>query len=402
LSKYLIAIFLCVFATLCQAAERIELFDVTVQVESQDETERDRAFSDAMLKVLGRVTGLDASEIQGVLPTLLSSAGEYVLGFSYRENSAYRASDNQIAVTSPEQQRKQMAKALGLQVSEDEQPFILSVQFSEAAVLARVRKAKLPVWGSLRPSILSWVVVQRDSRRQLISADTPELEQTFLTSTSDSGLVVFLPVADLKDQSLVNLNQLWGLFPESVAQASGRYPHDARLLVRVFEAAESLEAKWSLIQGRTEVGGRVSAGDYKALWQLLGSSLANHLALRYSITNYGGDVSVVRLSIASVSQFSDYVYVSDHLKALSSVASIQVAEITSSEIVLDVRLQGELTSFEQQLDLAGLLRPRLSSVNVAVTQGDTDGLNMTEPLEAEASPYKMLYYRWSPSKEQVR
>lgn len=382
------------------AAERIDIFTSSVQVDTQQEAERKLAFVDALKRVVVKVTG-DAQYLEDpALEPLLSKAQRYVAGFSYQRNILFNgtASLNEISETAGSEDGLKAVFA----ESVPEKEYVLTAQFEDEPLLSHIRELGLPVWGALRPSIIAWVVMQRDGERHLINSDYADLSASLNRESERSGLPVFLPVGDLEDLSSVDLNELWGLFPSSVQQASQRYPSDFKLLARVFQAEEGLELKWSLLLGGSIEMGRAKALDYHALWSQMTAGIAKKLAQQFAVVSdpmaNSQELSIV---VSGIEQFVDYAGLVEHLERLSSVEGVSVQQIFQDEVGLGIRLRGSRSNFEQQVSLAGKLRmvaPQFFSErqsggvdNMARAEGE--GLVLSEP---EGLPVSLNFY-WVPN-----
>ena len=391
------------------AAERVELYAAEVEVASQQPSDRSVGFSRALKHVLIKVTGDEANLTSDDTINLLDRADSYVLTFSYQDNPQYQALSD-----SSEASVGENTELGGASVQNDADevaaafPYILNVAFEERALLKELRALGLPIWGALRPSILTWVVVQNQGDRTLLSESSHESSQVLLSQAISNGLAMFLPAGDLEDQSNVNLNELWGLFPDSIAAASSRYPHDLVLLARVYEAPEALELKWSLVLGREQISGRAKAAEYSGLWRTMQLDIVRVLAERYAVVydpTLDGDETIVVVS--RIRSFLEYAALVDHLGLLSSVERVDVRSIQQDKVELSLKLRSSLASFDQQVELSGRLHPILvtepfvgnGAISSALEPASSDvsftSLNSVGGLGEESSlPQGVKYFYW--------
>ena len=337
------------------AAERIDLYVATVQVETQQQVDRNTAFTDALKQVIVKVTGDEQVLDHPELDVLLQKSSRYVSGFSYQKNALYDGdvSSNEEEETAPSNDSSNGLFAQSL----SEKEYLLKVQFAGDALLNHIRQLGLPVWGALRPSIIAWIVMQEGGERYLVNSDYPTLSASLSRETERAGLPVYLPVGDLQDMSSVNLNELWGLFPSSVKRASQRYPSDFKLLGRVYQAEEGLELKWTLLAGGSAKSGSAKAADYPSLWGQMTVELARHLAKQFAVVSDPmADAQEFRIAVSGIDQFLDYASMVEHLKSLSSVEGMSIQKIYQDRVGLDIRLRGSRANFEQQVSLAGKLQ----------------------------------------------
>lgn len=357
------------------AAERVDIYSASVQVDSQLEDDRKAAFTEGLKQVFVKITG-DSTYLENPeLEPVLNDAARYVAGFSYQRNPWF---GRQSVEGSPAKGEE----AAGVH-SMPEKAYVLRVQYEESAVLQNLRGLGMPVWGALRPTVLAWVVMQREGERYLVNSDHPELVSSLSRESDRFGIPVFLPVGDLEDLSAVNLNDLWGLFPSAVTEASKRYPSDFKLLARVYEAEEGLELKWSLLLGGQVQTERAKSVDYHSLWRQMNESVAKELSKRFAVTsdpNQDGQELIVVVS--GIEQFVDYARMAEHLDSLSSVEAASVLQVEQDTVRFSIRLRGSRSSFEQQVALAGKLKMVMPEFGVEDVSGGVDDV-MPLPDESQ-------------------
>lgn len=336
------------------AAERIDMYSAAVQVQTQQEADRNAAFTDALKQVVVKITGDEESLDNPELEPVLAKSRSYVSGFSYQRNSLY---SGQPESNGEERDPSADASSAVFAQSLPEKEYILKVQFSDDALLQQIRDIGLPVWGALRPSIIAWIVMQENGERHLVNSDYPALNTSLAREAERAGLPIFLPVGDLQDLSSVNLNELWGLFPSSVSEASQRYPNDYRLLGRVYQADEGLELKWTLLMGSIAKTGGAKSVDYPSLWRQMTSVVAQQLAEQFAVvSDPTADAQELRILVSGIDQFIEYASLVEHVERLSSVEHVSVRQVYQDKVNLGIKLRGSRANFEQQVALAGKLQ----------------------------------------------
>lgn len=379
------------------AAERVEIFSAAVQVDSQQESDRELAFLEALKQVIVKISGDSAYLEEPLLDSILSSPRRYVEGFSYQRNPRFTGQsvdflDREVVgeATSVDSYSEKMTP---------EREYVLRVQFEETALIQNVREIGLPVWGALRPSILAWVVMQREGERHLINSDYPDIMATLKSEAERFGLPVFLPVGDLQDLSEVNLDELWGLFPSAVEKAGQRYPSDFKLLARVYEADEGLELKWNLLAANSVLNGRAQAIDYRSLWRQSSEDIARELSKQFAVvSDPTKDAQELVLVVSGIERFVDYAKMVEHLESLSSVDTALVRRVSQDKVDVLIRLHGSRGNFEQQVELAGKMQaimPDFFPETDAVAGGGVS------PESDTSSPIESAYFYWLSSRENL-
>jgi len=238
--------------------------------------------------------------------------------------------------------------------------YLLDVSFAPSLVQQRMQSANIPVWGSVRPSVLLWVVEEHNGERAMVG--TSDLEVT-LPSLSDlasqSGLPIFLPVADLQDVSAVDLDDAWGLFPETVQQASARYEPDAVATMRIQQSSDCLwSASWLLEVKQSRFYGSEQAKSRELVISSLVSSLAESLASKYAIAAQvdGAMSSHIDIEVGGINSFQDYVGIQRYLNKLPPVSEVELKWVRQNRAALSLTLLSEPQQFYEHIELGGHLK----------------------------------------------
>lgn len=215
-SFYLVLFYIAI-SIVGQSAHALEvkdLYQASVNVDSQSSRERSDALKKAMqavmLKVGGQVSVLD----HDVLQEALKIANTYITQYHYKQSST-------------------ATSLLGVnQLS-------LVVSFDENKINKLFSQANLPIWGSLRPQILLWLIDEQGLHRTIISNSktVSGTEVNFSSVVSEfshqRGLPILMPLMDFDDANQITLSDLWGRFEEPIRHASARYAPEAIVVMRV-------------------------------------------------------------------------------------------------------------------------------------------------------------------------
>lgn len=208
----LLTLLLSLFSTDLAAIEVKDLYQASVDVDSQAPEKRTqaikRALSGVFLKIGGKQNVLDDK----VLKQAQKNASRYVSQYRYQLN------DEQLS---------------------------LIVRFNEDKVNQLFKKANLALWGSLRPQVLLWLIDEQGNTRQIVSdASVDSVERTnddgevnfstvINTFSEQRGLPIIMPLMDLTDSEQVIISDFWDFYPEQINQASLRYFADTVVVMRV-------------------------------------------------------------------------------------------------------------------------------------------------------------------------
>ena len=419
LSKYIALAIICSFFlgayTPVHAVQINKLYSASVPVASQQKQERligfNQALSIVLVKASGRYTHVSKPEtIKDFLP-----AEPFVQTFSYRENPAYQTFmlnqstlDNDVG--SDQAEKTDSTDSPDSTVSP--LPYLLEVSFAQSVVEEKMAERGLPVWGSVRPSVLVWVAHEQKGDRSIVgTSDETAFVENLRRLGEQRGVPIYLPVADLQDVSTVNIDDLWGLFPGSVDQASERYQADAVVMMRVYQSNNGLwSGNWSLSLKQASVSGAKYDSELPRLLEAMVSALAAELSSHYAISMIPGEEGgVLNLEIDQINTFADYIDVQQYLAKLPPVTEVNVDWVRRGRAGYQVILVGSKKQFFEHVDLGGRLQKDLRApltpseivvdMEPEISQEDqtkTQTLLFNSPvIDQIVDPQDTEYYIWS-------
>ncbi|WP_100143728.1 DUF2066 domain-containing protein [Shewanella carassii] len=343
-------VFLSLFCatTLAQAVEVKRLDEATVAVESRTSAEKSKglkkALEDVVLKNSGSRSALENPEIQAKL----ANVDTLVSQFGYLDT---------------------------------EEGLKLKASFDHGKIINMLREAGLPVWGKQRPLTLVWLSTDINNEKVILSDDSSAAERkAFANASMERGVPLMFPLMDLDDLMRVNVNDVRGLFADTVAGASGRYQAD-------FFAMGSLEQNGSefnyqlQLYPKTDVSqslgqpllsrrGQAASKDDAVAEMIL--SLSDYFVSRYAIAD-SGDVLQSKVRFTGINQMKQLVEIEAFLNQLSAVRGASLSTLQGDSATFSVQLFGSVE------DLKNLLRlePRLS-----LAEGGFQGLNPVQSNES--------------------
>lgn len=368
LSKYSAFLFLFSFIlgsfSPANAVQINNLYSASVPIASQQKHDRLLGFDQALSLVLVKASGqFDKVTAPKFLKALLP-AEPFVQTFSYRENPAYQEF---ILSQSTQEDEKapdnvELMKTDKSALDTPPLPYFLDVSFAPSIVEEKMAAHGLAIWGSVRPSVLVWVAHEQKGERSIVGAsDAGELLENLLLLGEQRGVPLYLPVADLQDVSAVDIDDVWGLFPESVDQASERYRADAVVMMRVSQSGNGLwSGNWLLNLKQTfELGAKYDS-TLPSLLAALVSDLAAKLSSHYAVSRMPGEEGgVLSLEVDQVNTFADYIEIQRYLNNLPPVSSMNITWVRSGRAAYQVTLVGSKDQFFEHIDLGGRLKKDL-------------------------------------------
>lgn len=364
------------------------LFSSTVEVASQQASDRDGAFNQALVKTLLKVSGHRDLVHNIDVQSSFFPAERYVQSFSYKENpryTAYIAYQKQLENESDiEGLNAQVAEISATTFDVIPLPYLLAVEFAPKALQAKIKKTGLPIWGNVRAEVMLWILIESGGERELLGTNK---ESTLIDSlnalSEDYALPISFPLADKIDLQNINTSDLWGLFPDAVDVAKQRYSADGNLMVRVYQASlNSWSANWNLSINGVETTGSLHNVSMHEINDELFSFVSAILAKRFSVSvSDPSDDKTITLEVSNINNFSDYVDVQTFLEDLAPLNSFTLDWVKGSDMSFTLELNSSTEQLKEYLKLSGKLLFLSSTV---VSQ--PSNLDMTQEVGLEFSP----------------
>lgn len=359
-SSLTLLVLLLVVAQKLDAVTLENLYQAEVLSESQSDAQRRIDASEGLSQVLMRVSGRSDILKNPVIVAALKTPEQYYSEFSYARVEA--VNDAAAALPQP-----------GLDPLPAETPRqVMRIRFAPSLIAKILREADLPVWGSNRPSVLSWMAIDDESGRQVLGEANPSLFAKSLNQAARArGVPLLLPLWDLEDSRGVSSSEIWGRFLGRIEAASKRYSPDKILVFRAeSEFSNQWRGDWSLGEGGQWRSGTVYGESQAQLATALVGVLASVLSEQYAVTSTRSEV---RLTVEGITEIQDYAEVSRYLEGLTQVMSVQPVRILTDMVEFKLRSEGEV---QQIIDVIALDRK----------------LTLLRLDESSST----LWYRWAP------
>lgn len=322
------------------------LYEATVPVENQSDTERRQALHKAMWQVLVKLTGDSAIVGDERAKTLINEAQNYTQQYRYQEPQGGQAK------------------------AEGKPPLRLWVSFDPAAVDEALQRQGISTWGRERPATLVWLAVDSGGERQLVGMEQSAPGGTnFLDPITrqarERGLPLLLPLMDLQDTTRLQPIDVAAGNLGSIREASQRYPADVVLAVSLSGVQDGQpNAQWTLISEQAGNDSWTTRGDTAAAALSEGiNRLAERLATHYAPRTFTGEATSVRLKVNAVNSLEDYARAQNYLAGLSSVSRVDVREAQPGSVLFEVETLAGETALEQAIAIGRTLRRESDTEN---------------------------------------
>jgi len=348
------------FSLTLEAVEIKDLYQASVPINSQNSRDRAVALKKALAAVMLKVGGG-----KGVLEneTIKRSLNDYNLYLSQ-----YRYQQKTLNVIDGVENKKQL--------------FLLA-SFNEEKVNQLFQEANLPLWGSLRPNVLLWLIDEKGLNRNIISnSSTSSLPQAINAFSNERGLPIMMPLMDFTDANQIKTSDIWGRFQQPIKEASSRYFAEAIVVMRISDSslvdaqytktsdfqsddcgllcAETTEntykyvldwslLNWSLVAGQQKVSQQYQGDDPQALLALGLSDITELIYQHYALSTTNQNDFVI--DVDNVDTLAQYVEVFDFLSDLSSVKSVVLLSAKGSIRRFNLQLLGSKEAFIASLKL---------------------------------------------------
>lgn len=340
------------------AVEVVDLYTASVNVPSQRAEHRESAAKEALDLVFVKVSGQQNALQNSYLKDERRKYSAYIDNFRY--------------------ERKQ-------------QQIKLVITFNENKINNSLVEAGLPIWGSLRPQLVLWLIEEQGLQRTIVGANeqsamVDEIKQV----NKNRGLPIVMPLMDLEDNQQIQTADVWGRFTSPIRYASMRYSPEAIVTVRVSDnsllSAEQLTAQeqcfdvcapqfaldWSFVSMTSyesiQEFSETYYGDSKEglINKALGD-IADMLAQQYALqANVNREYLV---DIGNVDSMAKYAQISKFLAELSSVQAVKLVNAKGQNRRFSLSLLGTEQAFLDSLKLHKALRRFYDPLDPASKQG---------------------------------
>jgi len=263
----------------------------------------------------------------------------------------------------------------------------------------------LPVWTSMRPPVLIWLVQTDDQGNNTIATDednTP-LQQSLKKTFSALSLSILYPIMDFKDITMLPQEALTPTTKDAAAiiAASKRYKTPAILIIHTQSSAnmpDQLNGECSLLfQGMV----------YQQAFSDLNDDAVAQTAANISITPiasfYGMDQSKkqtqhISLTIQGINSVKEYTSLVNYLKTQSSVSQVIPTTInqTTAQFTLTTKNNASQIAASFSLDphfsLVQKTSDQISISNNSLQKNSAQTMPPSTSTNAGAS----LIFRWNP------
>ncbi|GGP84257.1 DUF2066 domain-containing protein [Shewanella ulleungensis] len=267
---------------------------------------------------------------------------------------------------------------------------MLKASFDHQRVIAKLRQAGLPVWGSQRPLTLLWLTVDENTEPTILAdASISELRDDLTQASANKGIPVMLPIMDLDDVMGVTVNDVRGGFTDVVFVASARYQSDYFAIANIENQGSRVMFTINLFN-KTRTNGVLQplvaqqgeAADNQQAVKRMMNILADYHISQYAIASTGSNAAT-EVSFSGLNNMTQMVNIEAYLRQLSAIKSISLHSFKGSTATYNVELYSSVDDLQRLLDIDS----RLSKLD---TMGSVESFYQQKTDVAQPT----LMYQW--------
>ena len=321
------------------ASEAVDLFTITVDVDSESRQERAVASRSALKTLFVRATG-DTLVLESypLLANSLTKVDRYIASFSYATVIEKKDShlidsfaDLDIELDTEPSDVSVAVSALSAEEAASEPVEILRLQlvFQAEAIKTLLRQAGAPFWQANRPGVLVWLVEQQANDRVLVNAaNAPQFYRTLNRRAEARGIPLIQPLLDLEEASQITADDVWALSVPIISKASERYDNGAVLVGKLSQAYDkSWFGQWTLLYRGERKIEYFRGGDLAKYFNLGTDMVADRLAADYAVVTSQQQGRDLTIKFSGVKGYNDYVALSEYLRQVPALKAIQLSHI---------------------------------------------------------------------------
>lgn len=318
------------------AVEVLSLYQGKIETEDQSSVNRRKAIKEALSVVMVKVGGTKKILTKPVVKKAINNYNLYLAQYQYESDE------------------------LGT--------LYLQAQFNESKINTFFQTHQLPLWGSLRPQTLVWLVEEDMLSRKIVSSiSSSQLPMIVQKYSQTRGLPVLMPIMDLEDSQNISLSDVWGKFYQPITIASKRYEAESIVAMRLSNASLLAEEKfehnkkervvidcgllcrqdedkiyyaldWTYISNNKTVTKHYTGFDKQLLIKEALDDITETTYEKYALTT--SDEQSFIIEVANVNSLNTYVKIFNFLDDLSNVSNVTLIEADGIRRVFSLNIIG--------------------------------------------------------------
>lgn len=226
----------------------------------------------------------------------------------------------------------------------------LSVDFDPASVDRLIDDAGLLRWGSERPALLLWIVVEGEGGAEYLQQDRI-LQHTIDQLAFRYGIELTRPILDASDRVEVTPADVRGGFTGVATAAMRRYGADGVIMLDLRPNRDFWTGRWAWRIGEQESAFQRSGAGRAEVVELGLGRIAEAVAARFAVRPSAGGEH--RLVVSGIETSAHYNEVQEFLEALTGVDIVRV--VSASDVTMTFSIRASTDGLRQRIELTGPL-----------------------------------------------
>lgn len=284
---------------------------------------------DALNQVLVRLTGRVGEDLVATLGLDRNQASALAMGRQFTRVEVPTEADSTISTI--EQRR-------------------LRVDFDPNSINRLLDESDLPRWGSERPELLLWIVVDGERGAEYLERDLL-LQHTIDELAFRYGIELPRPILDASDRLEVTPADIRGGFTGVATAAMRRYGADGVIMLDLRPNRGFWTGRWAWRIGDRESAFERSGAQRREVVELGLGRIAESLAARFAVRSAANGEH--RLVVSDIETAAHYIEVRRFLENLTGVESVRVVTARDSSMTFSIRSSTD--GLRQRIALTGPL-----------------------------------------------
>jgi len=234
--------------------------------------------------------------------------------------------------------------------------------FDSHKINRELQAMQQPIWGDTRPTTLVWLIQESASDRQLLSDNMVTLSADSIFSSAlqneqrNRGVALQFPLMDLEDNLALSLTDVSGRFYDSIATASQRYSANHFVVANLKQSsAEKWSLVWELVrfnpiskQNEVLLSEKANGGK-RSLVSTMVNNIADYYAGQYAVMDNRGEKFSQTIYVDGINSLAQLTQLNNALSNLLAISSFAVISVEGSQVMLNIKINGGITSFKNGL-----------------------------------------------------
>lgn len=226
----------------------------------------------------------------------------------------------------------------------------LRVDFGPDSINRLLDESGLPRWGSERPELLLWIVVDGERGAEYLERDRL-LQHTIDELAFRYGIELPRPILDASDRLEVTPADIRGGFTGVATAAMRRYGADGVIMLDLRPNRGFWTGRWAWRIGNRESAFERSGAQRREVVELGLGRIAESLAARFAVRSAANGEH--RLVVSGIEAAAHYIEVRRFLENLTGVESVRVVTARDSSMTFSIRSSTD--GLRQRIALTGPL-----------------------------------------------